>query len=779
MFDGDPGVFFGPLTGADVGNMPAEVLPERLGWGLDRFADVGPYAELRLASAATLREQGDDADADAFGRELLMLEPLIDGALRFDSPSPAGMGLVSWDKVVPDVPEAGAGVEKKARRMARRLFTEDDEDELPRKRPEAPAPEALRRAADLTEAIARLRALEAAADDKARAAQLVNLRVDLQRRLVRERRHDAALDALLPPTAQLSGETVATLRAHLAQAGRAPEQETLVPEAGPATRVTLERQPVARDNPYLAALDEATARLDAPLARDAAPAANPERLATVQRAAAVAVRSAVAGGRGAERAAVRARRLFAEEVALTSGRPGATTPADVDTLALRRELASRFPAAPAPVVVSLDALVPAAGLPEVPLFSSRGPAARLVGVAPAGVPLQVVGPPQGGFHPVVVGGRRAWVAESFLRRAGERPSAWPQPLTPPDRLPALPPSPGAGARAARMPAPVGGPVEVRNVVVEGPMDTSGGDTARVVSAALGSLPDVLGSRMRGRPARRAEQAELTLVLDLPAGTRDPQIRGRILADQMADALVRMGASTLDTLKLQIRVRETRPEATPDRLLDAVGAGDSEGLATQLASERRTLDAATRNRLASFFGHDFSDVMVFAGPMSGAMARSLSAEAFTHGKMVFFDPKHFRTDTPRGEALLAHELTHTRQADSDRDVKAKEAEALAAEARFLDWVAPGGAPLAKELDDAVGATSPSAQAAGDATPSRRGVHRAEAGRQLEASEGPRADTAKFDERVKNVLERVQEMMSDRGDFEADRVGRLIRAGVLHL
>ena len=60
-----------------------------------------------------------------------------------------------------------------------------------------------------------------------------------------------------------------------------------------------------------------------------------------------------------------------------------------------------------------------------------------------------------------------------------------------------------------------------------------------------------------------------------------------------------------------------------------------------------------------------------------------------------------------------------------------------------------------------------------------MHRAEEGRQLEASEGPRAETAKFDERVKNVLQRVQEMMSDRGDFEADRVGRLIRSGVLHL
>jgi hypothetical protein len=111
------------------------------------------------------------------------------------------------------------------------------------------------------------------------------------------------------------------------------------------------------------------------------------------------------------------------------------------------------------------------------------------------------------------------------------------------------------------------------------------------------------------------------------------------------------------------------------------------------------------------------------------------------------------------------------------VKAKEAQALAAEARFLDWVSPGGAPLAQELEEAADVTTRDAQAAADATPGRLGVHRAETGRQLEASEGPRADTAQFEERVKTVLDRVRLLVGERGDFEADRLGRMLRAGVV--
>jgi hypothetical protein len=770
MFEGDSGIFFGPLTGDDVSRMPDALVPDRLAWGTDRYAHLEAYADLRLESAAEAR---DDPAPDrlAFGRELLMLEPLLDGALRSDGPNPAAMGVVPWDRAVPDVPDAGVAPEKKARRMARRLFPEDDDEDLLPRRPATPDPEALRRAADLVDAIARLGTLERSTEGGVRRARLHALRVDLVRRLGRERRHDAALDGLIGDARALDVRTAARLRgAYAAALGTAPSTEASVD--APAARVRPESAG-SNDNPYLAALADAEARLAAPLAQDAP--LDLERLVSIQRAAAAAVNRASRGGATAERARERAARLFAEEVVLTGGRPGLRTPAGVDTLALRRALALAAEPVGAPTP-SNGGFVPARGLPEVPLLTSRTPGAKVAGSVPAGSAIAVDGPPRAGFYPVTVAGQRRWVPADCLTRADTRPPAsWPQPLAAPASLLPLPPARRTGAQT-RLDGARGGPIDVRHVLLETPPG-GGGEAHRLLTTALSALPDVLTSRMRGRPARAAERDVLELVLDVPAGGT-PAVRGRILADQLADALVKAGVSTLDTLNLRLRTREvgTAP-ATPEGVLESVAADDTASVAAALVAERRTLDAATRSRLAGFFGHDFDDVMVFAGPMSGAMARSLSAEAFTHGKMVFFDPKHFRPDTPRGEALLAHELTHTRQAESRADVKAKEAQALAAEARFLDWVSPGGAPLARELEDAPDVTRRDAQAAADATPGRLGVQRAESGRQLEASEGPRADTARFEERVKTVLERVRLLVGERGDFEADRLGRLLQAGIV--
>ena len=421
-----------------------------------------------------------------------------------------------------------------------------------------------------------------------------------------------------------------------------------------------------------------------------------------------------------------------------------------------------------------------------------GASARLRAAAPdAGsqgrvVPVVVSLPPTSGDGPYAASPDAPLAAE---------PAAPPPPLSlrgPSRPLPEVPATPAARpARPARPASSTalssGRALELGGLAV-GALDVqlppeAERTVALAMERAVSALPDVLRSRGQSTaPAAGDSLPRLDVVVDLPSGVRDASTRGRLIADQIADALLAAGHRNVERLQVDVRVRGGgAAEAAPsvDDVLARLGAGDDEGVARLLAEERRPLDATQRARLADFFGEDFADVSVFAGAMSGALARGLSAEAFTHGRMVFFDPKHFRPDTAQGEALLAHELAHTRQAEGDtRTGRAKEAEALATEASYLSWISPAGAPLAMDTDP-LAPSKPSAAAADDPAAASRGVARAATGRAVEQAEGPREDTAKFEKRVEQVLERVRALVAERGDFESDRVGRLVRSGIRRL
>ena len=58
--------------------------------------------------------------------------------------------------------------------------------------------------------------------------------------------------------------------------------------------------------------------------------------------------------------------------------------------------------------------------------------------------------------------------------------------------------------------------------------------------------------------------------------------------------------------------------------------------------------------------EFSDVKVHADAGADALARSVSARAFTTGSDVFFASGEYRPGTSEGNSLLAHELAHVVQ-----------------------------------------------------------------------------------------------------------------------
>lgn len=75
---------------------------------------------------------------------------------------------------------------------------------------------------------------------------------------------------------------------------------------------------------------------------------------------------------------------------------------------------------------------------------------------------------------------------------------------------------------------------------------------------------------------------------------------------------------------------------------------------------RALDSSVSDHVGSALGDSLSDVRIHADGAAAALARSVSARAFTVGSDIFFGPGEYRPGTPAGRELLTHELVHVVQ-----------------------------------------------------------------------------------------------------------------------
>jgi hypothetical protein len=73
-----------------------------------------------------------------------------------------------------------------------------------------------------------------------------------------------------------------------------------------------------------------------------------------------------------------------------------------------------------------------------------------------------------------------------------------------------------------------------------------------------------------------------------------------------------------------------------------------------------LDESTRERFGPSLGDQLTDVRIHADAGADALARSVSARAFTTGSDIFFATGEYRPGSSDGNRLLAHELTHVVQ-----------------------------------------------------------------------------------------------------------------------
>jgi hypothetical protein len=77
-----------------------------------------------------------------------------------------------------------------------------------------------------------------------------------------------------------------------------------------------------------------------------------------------------------------------------------------------------------------------------------------------------------------------------------------------------------------------------------------------------------------------------------------------------------------------------------------------------------MDAKTRAEMETGFGADFSQVNIHTGSQAVQMNKELGAQAFTHGKDIYFNEGKYNPNSNAGKHLLAHELTHTIQQNKD-------------------------------------------------------------------------------------------------------------------
>jgi uncharacterized protein DUF4157 len=156
--------------------------------------------------------------------------------------------------------------------------------------------------------------------------------------------------------------------------------------------------------------------------------------------------------------------------------------------------------------------------------------------------------------------------------------------------------------------------------------------------------DVVGAEQQGADLERGHAAPPRRADEQHSALRRPTV------ERLAEAA---GNRTFGRLVARMRDGEgILPSGVvhPD-VESAIGAARGGG---------RPLDSAIGARMAPALGESFADVRVHTGDSAAALARAVSARAFTVGNEVFFAPGEYRPGTSAGDELIAHELAHVAQ-----------------------------------------------------------------------------------------------------------------------
>lgn len=113
----------------------------------------------------------------------------------------------------------------------------------------------------------------------------------------------------------------------------------------------------------------------------------------------------------------------------------------------------------------------------------------------------------------------------------------------------------------------------------------------------------------------------------------------------------------------VQMAESEEEEAVQTQNEGMGLTPSPTLSNRIrekAGRGRSLPGKTRSEMESAFGVDFNEVNIHTDTEAVRMNKELGAQAFTHGKDVYFNSGKYRPESSAGKRLLAHELTHVVQ-----------------------------------------------------------------------------------------------------------------------
>lgn len=149
------------------------------------------------------------------------------------------------------------------------------------------------------------------------------------------------------------------------------------------------------------------------------------------------------------------------------------------------------------------------------------------------------------------------------------------------------------------------------------------------------------------------------------------------ADRVAASVVKQINNSISVDSVQGQA--TEKEADSHRIQrfstvqrEAIAGGEASTELTSAINSARgsgqPLDAKLQQSIGQAMGADFSRVRVHTDRRSDSLNRSIQAKAFTTGQDVFFRQGAYQPGSPRGQQLIAHELTHVVQQSGNNKIQ---------------------------------------------------------------------------------------------------------------